>query len=329
MFLHEMNKYAVVKPAKIVQRRMPLAGGASWHQHGDRSRASLPLCGEAVQAASTSSWPAIIALHCSGAGAGQWRTLGEALGPAFPLAAPEHYGCEGPGPWAGRHAFTLADEAARTIELIERSERKIHLVGYSYGGGVALHAALARPDRIASLSLYEPSAFHLLRQMGDKGAEPFEEISGVARVTGGRILAGDYAGAARFFVDYWCGEGAWAAMRPSVQAGLIRWAPKAPLDFHALIEEPTPLGAYRGFHSPTLVIRGEFAPLPTLAIAEALPRLMPRAHLSVVPGAGHMGPITHASAVSELIAKHIRTNEASQPPIVRGGEFAPIHGVEA
>ena len=113
------------------------------------------------------SYPApVIALHCSGAGAGQWRQLGEALAPRHELVAPEHYGCDSTGPWSGEHAFTLADEAARTIEIIDRSDGKVHLVGHSYGGGVALRAAVERPDRIASLTLYEPSAFHLLRAMG-------------------------------------------------------------------------------------------------------------------------------------------------------------------
>lgn len=256
----------------------------------------------------------VIALHCSGAGAGEWNSLGEVLGSAFPLATPEHYGCEEPGPWVGTHAFTLADEAARTIDLIDGSEERIHLVGHCYGGGVALQAALARPDRIASLSLYEPSTFYLLRQMGDKGAAAFAEISAVARFTGERILAGDYACAAKFFVDYWSGEGAWAAMRPSVQADLVRWAPKAPLDFRALIEEPTPIGAFRELQVPTLIIRGEHAPLPTRTIAEALPGLMPCARLSVIAEAGHMGPLTHASAVSDLIAAHIRASDAANRP---------------
>jgi pimeloyl-ACP methyl ester carboxylesterase len=49
--------------------------------------------------------------------------------------------------WSGEHAFTLADEAKRAIALIDGSEGKVHLVGHSYGGGVALHAALARPAR--------------------------------------------------------------------------------------------------------------------------------------------------------------------------------------
>lgn len=281
-----------------------------------------------TQIASMSSPATVIALHCSGASAGEWSSLGETLGSEFPLAAPEHYGCEGPGPWVGTHAFALADEAARTIDLIDRGEGKIHLVGHCYGGGVALHAALARPDRIASLTLYEPSTFYLLRQMGDKGAAAFAEISGVARFTGERILTGDYVGAARFFVDYWSGEGALAAMRPSVQAGLVRWAPKVSLDFHALLEEPTPIEAYRELQAPTLVIRGEHAPLPTYTIAEELPTLMPRARLSVVPGAGHMGPLTHASAVSELIAAHIRANDAaSLPPGAAASVSGAIAGV--
>lgn len=253
----------------------------------------------------------VIALHCSGAGAGQWRSLGEALGSPYQLIAPEHYGCEQTGPWSGAHAFTLADEAARTIDLIDRSERSVHLVGHSYGGGVALHAALARPSRIASLALYEPSAFHLLKAGGDEGAGAFAEIADIARRTGESVIAGDYTGAAEFFVDYWSGTGAWAALRPSVQAALIRWAPKAPLDFSALIEEPMPLGAYAGLRVPVLILRGEHAPRPTRTIAEMLPTLLPDARLTVVDGAGHMGPLTHAPAVSELIAAHIATVETA------------------
>lgn len=254
----------------------------------------------------------VIALHCSGAGAGQWRQLGEKLGTAYTLIAPEHYGCDSTGPWTGERAFTLADEATRTIDLIDRCRGKVHLVGHSYGGGVALHVALARPDRIASLSLYEPSAFHLLRLMGAAAAEAFSEIQSITATTARGVITGDYGGAAAAFVDYWSGVGAWASLRPSIQTALTRWIAKAPLDFYALIEEPTPANAYTALDFPVVVMSGEHAPRPTRQIAEMLAGLLPDAHLSIIAGAGHMGPLTHASAVSEEIVTHIRAAEATR-----------------
>src|SRR5262245_37060519 len=124
----------------------------------------------------------VIALHCSGGSASHWSHLAEALRGRHEVAAPEHYGSQDIGSWGGEHAFTLDDEAVRSIALIDRCDGdKVHLVGHSYGGGVALNIALARPNRIASMVLYEPTAFHLLRQLGDRGVEPHTEITRVAR----------------------------------------------------------------------------------------------------------------------------------------------------
>jgi len=247
----------------------------------------------------------VIALHCSGAGASQWGNLAEALGGNYEVLSPEHYGCESRGPWTGEHAFTLADEAKSAIALIDASEDKVHLVGHSYGGGVALHVALARSKRIASLALYEPSAFDLLRQMGEAGAEGYAEIAGVAWRLCDRVMNGDYRMAAAAFVDYWNGAGTWNTMRPGVQAALVRWAPKGPLDFRALLEDPTPARAYRGLNFPVLIMRGEHAPMPTRVIAERLSELLPASRLMTIAGAGHMGPLTHASEVCALIVRHI------------------------
>jgi pimeloyl-ACP methyl ester carboxylesterase len=268
----------------------------------------------------------VIALHCSGAGANQWRQLGEVLGPSYELMAPEHYGTERTGPWTGAHAFTLGDEAARTIELIDRSERAVHLVGHSYGGGVALHAALARPGRVASLTLYEPSAFHLLKCIGEHGAAAFAEISAVARATERGAATGDYRSAAIAFVDYWSGAGAWDALRPSVQAALIRWMPKAPLDFHALIEEPNSVGAYAELRMPVMIMRGEHAPRSTRVIAETLPKLLPATRMATIDGAGHMGPLTHSDAVSSRMAAHINAVEGTMPGHTARNEQAVAYG---
>jgi pimeloyl-ACP methyl ester carboxylesterase len=263
-----------------------------------------------ITSQSFSSETSVIALHCSGAGAAQWRKLSEALGSRHAFVAPEHYGCDSTGPWSGERAFTLADEAARTIGIIDASRGKVHLVGHSYGGGVALRAAVERPERIASLTLYEPSAFHLLKSMGTHGAHALAEIIAISKCTADGVICGDYRGAAASFVDYWGGRGAWEALRPSVQAALTRWAPKAPLDFRALLDERMPASAYTGLRVPALIMRGQHAPGPTRAIAERLPMLLPVARLAIVEGAGHMGPFTHADNVNAIIVRHIAEADA-------------------
>jgi pimeloyl-ACP methyl ester carboxylesterase len=256
----------------------------------------------------------VIALHCSGADANQWCALRNALGESFVLFAPEHFGCERVGPWPGARAFTIDDEAERSLALIDACEEEVHLVGHSYGGGVALHVALQRRNRIASLTLYEPSAFHLLPQFGAEGRRAHAEISRVAQESTDRVVAGDYRGGTAHFIDYWNGAGAFDALLPRVQLALTRWAPKIPLDFRALMQVTAPLAAYAALTCPVLLLRGEYAPTPTRLIAERLTDVLLQGRLQVVPGCGHMGPLTHAGLVVPSIVAHIAQAAAATAP---------------
>jgi hypothetical protein len=83
--------------------------------------------------------------------------------------------------------------------------------------------------------------------------------------------------------------------------------PKTPLDFHALLEKPTPAGAYRELNFPMLILRGEHAPATTRVIAVS--ELLPASPLIAIGGAGHIGPLTHAR---ELSVRHIV--DADGPP---------------
>jgi pimeloyl-ACP methyl ester carboxylesterase len=146
--------------------------------------------------------------------------------------------------------------------------------------------------------------------MGERGMLALAEIRALAARTAQGVITGNYRGAAVSFIDYWSGPGAWAALRPAVQSALTRWMPKAPLDFRALIEEPTRASRYAGLRIPTLILRGEHAPAPTRLIGEALQAAMPAARIEVVAGAGHMGPLTHAKGVNTAIVRHIQRSEA-------------------
>lgn len=102
-----------------------------------------------------------------------------------------------------------------------------------------------------------------------------------------------------------------AAITPSVflHAGHVRAATQ---DFLAAANEvPRLAAAYRRIEAPVVLLTGEHDWVaPASAHAEPLSRVVPRAHLHLEPGAGHMLPITRpelvVAALEELAGEHGR-----------------------
>jgi pimeloyl-ACP methyl ester carboxylesterase len=254
----------------------------------------------------------VVALHCSGSTGRQWHALGQAGRESFRLFAPDLIGCGGTAHWGGDCAFRLSDEARSIVSFIDAVDAPVHLVGHSYGGGVALRVALERSYRIASLTLYEPTAFHVLKSTGDDGSKALAEIRTLAETIGRHVTIGAYRTAARLFVDYWNGPGTFDSLNRAAQGDLIHYIPKACLDFQALIEERTPLVAYRRLRVPLLIMCGEYAPAPAALIARKLAAVMNPGAFRIVAGAGHMGPTTHSDAVVGAIIDHIAATDPNR-----------------
>ena len=212
------------------------------------------------------------------------------LGPCFCFIAPGLIGRAGTADWCGSHAVALTDKArAIIIELIDAIGQPVHIVGHSYGGGVALKIARERPRHVASLALYEPSAFHILREAGADAREMLAEIEQIARAVGDGLVSGAYQQAVQEFVDYWNGPGGWASMRPDRRDALVKWLPKAPLDFQALIMDDMPLDRIGRVTCPVLLLRGEYARRPSFGICDLLAEHLPEQRTVIIAGAGHMG----------------------------------------
>lgn len=245
----------------------------------------------------------VILLHCSGSSGAQWRALTVRLDQGRSIA-PDLVGYGSAAAWAGGK-FSLACEAAPIRSLLGRLDEPVHLVGHSYGGAVALHLARTRPERVCSLTLVEPSAFHLLRDGDPADAAALGEITAVADDARAALLAGDLSGGFGRFVDYWSGPGSWAAMLPEKRATFAPQLAKVALDFDALLGDPAGLDDVCDLGLPTLLVRGGATRLPSRRVCERLRRAMPEARFEIVPGAGHMLPITHREPVNALIAAHI------------------------
>ncbi|WP_328296813.1 alpha/beta hydrolase [Streptomyces sp. NBC_00435] len=59
-------------------------------------------------------------------------------------------------PATGYDSRTAVRDLFALLGALGRGQRPVHLVGNSYGGTLALHAALARPDLVSGLTLLEP-----------------------------------------------------------------------------------------------------------------------------------------------------------------------------
>jgi pimeloyl-ACP methyl ester carboxylesterase len=198
----------------------------------------------------------VLALHCSGADSRQWDKLAQLLDPTFNLIGIDLYGTRAMGHWPGATPFAIEADAQLALAVLDRLDGAVRLVGHSYGGAVALNVALQRAGRIASVSLYEPSSFHVLKQLGPAGSPALNEITALANVAASGVLAGDYVEAAEVFIDYWNGPGAWLAMKTEVRHALLAWFAKAPLDFQAALSDQTLVTDYRRLTCPVLIMRG-------------------------------------------------------------------------
>lgn len=254
----------------------------------------------------------VVLLHCSGSSGAQWRTLAAKLAGRYAVVAPDLIGYGAAAAWSGQHEFSLAQEAAPVLDILGRLDEPAHLVGHSYGGAVALHIARTRPELLRSLTLIEPSAFHLLRGGDEIDAAALREISEVATEANAALAGGEYLRAFGRFVDYWSGPGSWAAMPAERRVAFAPQLAKVALDFHALLNEPAELEDMQHIATPTLLVQGGCTKLPSRCVCKRLRDALPATQFKVVQGAGHMLPLTHRDQVNPLIAAHIDANPIHQ-----------------
>jgi pimeloyl-ACP methyl ester carboxylesterase len=280
----------------------------------------IELNGARVAYAATGSGETVLLLHATASAGAQWQALAETLRSDWRVVAPDLYGYGESDPWPGHGPFALAEEAALAdavlvdAGLADRGHGPFHLVGHSYGGAVALRLAMQQPERLLSLTLIEPVAFHLLREEAPSPAnrDLFGEVMEVAALVSGAAASGDYRHAMARFVDYWNGKGAWLRATPELQGALARHTPKVALDFWAATTESTPRAAYERIAVPTLILSGALSPRPTRRIAELLAESLPASRRQTIDGAGHMLPLTHRDAVNAAVLAHLLRNKAGR-----------------
>lgn len=251
----------------------------------------------------------VICLHSSASSSAQWRPLFDRLAARFHVFAIDLYGAGRTPHWPGDRPLTLADEVALLAPIMAAVRGRVHVVGHSYGGAVALKLALAHRSRIASLTVFEPVLFSVL-MAHDPESPAAREICAVRADTAAAVAAGDLARAGQRFVDYWMGPGAWARMPDTRRESVAAAMEAIPGEFHAAFDEPAPLAAFAALDVPVLSMVGAESPASSRAIARLIAKTLPRVTEIEIEGVGHMAPVTHADRVNGLIEPHLDAGRA-------------------
>ncbi len=236
----------------------------------------------------TGTGDAVVMLHSSGFGGWQWKRLAAAVvARGFTAVVPDLTGHGRSPAWPEPTPFSYRVDIAHATELLPA-----HLVGHSYGGLVALQAALEAPDRVRSLALYDPVAFAVLDPIADA-----DERASLPHA----LQWDDPERWLRTFVEYWSGTGAWDGLREPMRAEFRRTGWVLSEGVRSLMVDATPLAAYASLAVPTLLLTGQHSPIAARRVCEHLAATLPHARLEVIAGAGHMGPLTHPKQVEAAI----------------------------
>jgi pimeloyl-ACP methyl ester carboxylesterase len=256
--------------------------------------------GRAVDYVESGEGPCIVFVTGSFSATAAWRPIIESL-KGFRSVATSLPGCGGTDALIAPN--TSADDYADLIEaVVARTKRRVHLVGHSWGGSLALATALRERVALASLTLVEANPCDVLRQSGDN-----ELYDAAKRMSDGYIAAyskGDKKAAQRV-IDFWTGEGTFAAMPPKMREFVVQTTPANVVDWPAMFGFHRPLSEYAKLKLPVLFIHGTKSHASLHRIAAVLHATVPGARLEKIEGASHLLIGTHPKEIATLIAAHV------------------------
>lgn len=265
---------------------------------------SISVDGQARYFAQHGAGSPVVLVHGSMSSHRQWQSLADRMRDRYRVLIPDLLMSNPASRQLG--AFTFANDCAFIIALINANPGA-YLAGHSYGGVVAIKAAMAHRDKLAGLVLIEPSCFHLLRQ---ENQPEYQEIIRLQELQREHEARGDAAQAARDFIAYWIGPQAWEAMPERRKEQMTLGLPKLNEDWPGTIDDNTRIADYRSLAMPTLLMRAKDTRAPSFRIVELLRTALPDPAFVEIADGGHMSPLTNPepvnAAVDEFLEKRRR-----------------------
>ena len=248
----------------------------------------------------TGDGPAVVLVHGFGLDMRMWDPQVADLAARFRVLRYDCRGFGASGPFDPAIGYTHAGDLLALLDHLA-IERAV-LAGLSFGGRVAMHAALAAPERVVGLVLLDAVLDGV--PWDPASAWALEEAARQARARG--LRAGREA---------WLAHPLFAAARqqPDVASSLAAMAGGYPGQ-HWIGHDPhqqtgpRPIDALEQLLMPVLVAVGERDVPGFREMAAVLARRIPCAQYHVVAGAGHMINMEQPAVVNALLARFLTSH---------------------
>lgn len=210
--------------------------------------------------------------------------------------------------------YTSADHAADLFGLLDViGAPSASLVGHSFGGVIAAHAAVLQPGRVSSVVLSDPY-FPALRHLEDVSKwGHWQNFRQEAAEAGVMLSDEHWYDIGRFFdqVNHLSGEDLLKFRHAVGLPALNRLLRLGKTTCGEDTKVPAGLSAEKieGITAPALAVYGEFSPF--LATAEYLVDHLPQCRQAIIPGAKHRAPEENPEGfVQALVDYYASTPEA-------------------
>jgi len=271
---------------------------------GEAKMPRIDCSGRTVSYTDSGDGPPVVLLPPGASPASAWRRVIEALGSNHRSIAINPAGYGDTDPVGSNAALTVDDEAAAVLAIVSGFAGKVHLVGHSYGGVIALQLALTTPERFATLTLFEPAPYAILADAGETDLAADVERLNYAFIAD--VEAGRTEQALATYIDHYNGRpGTWADLGEKARAKLLAVADNVSAGLTASHGNRYRLTDYAGISIPTRVAAGSVTDPVHARLSELIAGAIVGADLEHVPGAGHMLSLTHPEESAAIILKHI------------------------
>ncbi|CUK01943.1 haloalkane dehalogenase [Ruegeria denitrificans] len=209
--------------------------------------------------------------------------------------------------WPGDKPFARRVHTEDLIDILDALEEPVHIVGWSYAGGILLRAAATKPERVLSLAIFEPSfecepptesgPLKTAREVAWNRLEPAYELA-----ENGDLERGMRVG---LEAVYSMQAGEFFELHPDIQKVHLENRHTMLPDLNAESAEPLSFQEFTNISCPTLILYGEKSLDQYRLMAEYTNENIGGAKLVMVPSVSHGAPVQRPDLLANAILEFI------------------------